>query len=172
MNNSNAMNIKLIVNDEESLYMPLSPDAEFAEPVKMYIRSKLAEEKYDEGICLTVISKNPIDEDRFRAAAKNWIRAEKTSFRIQEKNTIRMLIGTLIFGSVMLLLCLSLEKIIDVLQYSLMPIMGSLALSKSASIIIMDVPLIRAKRWILEGMEKKNVITFEYENDCISDDKN
>ena len=83
-----------------------------------------------------------------------------------------MLIGTLIFGSVMLLLCLSLEKIIDVLQYSLMPIMGSLALSKSASIIIMDMPLIRAKRWILEGMEKKNVITFEYENDCISDDKN
>ena len=114
---------------------------------------------------MTVISQKPIDEERFRAASAYWIRTEKTVFRVQEKNTVRMLFGTLVFGSIMLILCLSLGKNIDVLQYSLMPIMGSLALSKAASILVLDMPIIRAKRWILDGIEQKNFITFKYDSD-------
>ena len=65
----------------------------------------------------------------------------------------------------MLLLCLTLEKTIDVLQYSLMPIMGSLALSKATGILVIDIPVIHAQRWILNEMNKYNVIKFEYGSD-------
>ena len=165
MDSEKSKSITIVVDDEQTLYIPFSPEPEFAEPVKIYIRSKLADERYMKGIRMTVISQKPIDEERFRAASANWIRTEKTVFRVQEKNTVRMLFGTLVFGSIMLVLCLSLGKNIDVLQYSLMPIMGSLALSKAASILVLDMPIIRAKRWILNGIEQKNFISFEYDGD-------
>ena len=53
----------------------------------------------------------------------------------------------------------------DVLRYSLLPIIGSLALSKAAAILVIDMPAFRAQKWILKSMEKNNVISFECEND-------
>ncbi len=79
-----------------------------------------------------------------------------------------MLIGLLIFGSIMIIACLSLQKNIDVLQYSLMPIMGSLALSRAATILIIDMPALSTKRWILDSIEKNNVISFEYDHNSNS----
>lgn len=71
----------------------------------------------------------------------------------------------LIFGSIMLVLTLSLQKQIVELKYSLMPIMGTLALNNAVTIIIKDMPDISVKKWILNEMEKHNVITFEYGNE-------
>ena len=106
MDQTGPKSISLVVNNEESLYTPFSPEAEFTELVKAYIRSKLADEKYLQGISMTVFAQEPIDEERFRTASANWIRSEKTVFKTQERNTIRMLIGTLVFGSIMILMCL------------------------------------------------------------------
>ena len=103
--------------------------------------------------------------EKFREAAANWVSGEKAKFRAKEKNTYFTLIGLLIFGSIMLVLCLSLQKNIYELQYSLMPIMGSLALSKATGILVIDIPVIHAQKWILNEMNKYNVIKFEYGSD-------
>ena len=165
MSSKEEANIKLIVDDEQSLYLKFSPENEFDDSVKSYIRSKIADKNAKKSINLTVISKNPLDERRFRDAVSHWIRDEKVIFRITEKLMIRRLIGLLIFGSIMLLLCLSLERSINVLQYSLMPIMGSLALSRAASILVLDVPEFRAQKWLFSEIEKHNVISFEYDHE-------
>ena len=61
-------NIRLLVKDEQSLYSPFSPDAEFSEPVKSYIRAKTLGDDFKQQIKLTVISSAPLDEERFRTA--------------------------------------------------------------------------------------------------------
>lgn len=165
MANTASTNIKLIVSDEKDLYSKFSPEDEFNDSVKAYIKSKITDESSTMGISLTVVSPKPLDEEKFRAAAASWIRDEKAKFRAKEKNTFFMLIGLLIFGSIMLILCLSLQKNIFELQYSLMPIMGSLALSKATGILVIDMPVIQAQKWILNAMNKNNVIQFEYESD-------
>ena len=149
-------NIKLVVNDEQTLYNAFSPEDEFSEPVKSYIKSKIASADRCRSFNMTVLSREPIDEERFRSAVSNWT---------HEKKTIRTLIGMLIFGSIMLVLTLSLQKQIVELKYSLMPIMGTLALNNAVTIIIKDMPDISVKKWILNEMEKHNVITFEYGNE-------
>ena len=172
MDCSKIKDIKLVVNDEEDLYNHFSPEDEFDESVKSYIRSKITDTIKTKSISLTVISHDPIDEDRFHKAVADWINDEKAAFKINERSTLLTLLGSLVFGSIMLLLCLSLEKTIDVLQYSLMPIMGSLALGKAASILVEDLPIIKAQRWVIGEIEKSNVITFEYgqDNSSISSD--
>ena len=174
MDRSKIKDIKLVVNDEEDLYNHFSPEDEFEDSVKSYITSKIVDKNSIKGISLTVMSQNPMDEDRFRRAVANWISDEKASFRLNDRNTFLTLIGALIFGSIMLILCISLEKIIDVLQYSLMPIMGSLALGKATSILVEDLPLIKARSLVFSEMSKYNVITFEYgqHNSSVSSDEN
>ena len=76
-----------------------------------------------------------------------------------------MLIGLLAFGSIFLMVSLALQQRFEVLKYSLLPIMGSLALSKATGILLIDMPTIRAQRWMLNELEKKNMITFEYDSD-------
>ena len=118
-----------------------------------------------EGIGMTVVSRKPINEERCRSAASNWIRDEKASFRRKEKETLIELIGGLIFGSLLLILSIAIEKQVDVLKYSLMPIMGSLALGKAARILAVDVPTIRVQRWFFNEIEENSVITFECANE-------
>ena len=165
MDSTEQKNITLIVDDEESLYVPFSPEDEFSESVKSYIRSKLSDGRYREGIGMTVVSRESVNEERFRSAVSNWIRDEKASFRRKERETRIALIGGLIFGSLLLILSIAIEKQVDVLKYSLMPIMGSLALGKAASILAVDVPTIRVQRWFFNEIEEKSVITFEYANE-------
>ena len=157
--------IKLVVHDEQDLYNSFSPEDEFNESVKSYIKSKIIDKNSIRGITLTVVSQNPIDEERFRTAVSNWIKYEKAEFKHNEKNTLLTLLGALIFGSIMLIMCIYLEKMIDVIQYSLMPVMGSLALGKAAGILVMDLPVIKAQNFIFNEMSQYNVITFEYGQD-------
>lgn len=171
-NHKELKSISLVVDNEQDLYTPLSPDPEFNFAVKQYLKTKAADVDDSQNIKMTVLSKKPIDEEKFRSAVSNFIQDEKRVLKIEEKDTIRMLIGLLVFGSVFILLSLSLEKMIDVLKYSLMPIMGSLALSRAVHILIMELPTIHARKWIINGLEKNSVIIFKYDQETISNTMN
>jgi hypothetical protein len=81
MDNAEQKNIRLVVDDEPKLYTPLSPEDEFNEPVKAYIRSKIAGKDDCQSISLTVMSRDLLNEEKFRSAVSNWIRDEKAVFR-------------------------------------------------------------------------------------------
>ena len=54
MDQSEQMNIVLVVDDEESLYNRFNPEAELSEAVKAYIRSKFVGKTGRQNIGLTV----------------------------------------------------------------------------------------------------------------------
>ena len=141
MDHAEQQNIRMVVDDEQTLYSTFSPEDEFNESVKSYIRSKAANMDHTKSISLTVIAKEPMDEERFRAAVSSWIRDEKALFRKKQKENVRLLIGSLIFGTILILLSIFIEKQYDVAKYSLLPIMASLALGKAAGILVTDLPL-------------------------------
>lgn len=154
--------IQLIVDDEEALYSQFSPEDEFGESVKAYVRSKATDKTRHQGISMTVVSQKPIDENRFRSAVSNWIKDERAMFKRTEKETLITLFGSLAFGSLMIVLSVMLGQQYEVLQYSLIPIMGSLALGKAASILVMTLPITSANKTLLEEMEDTSTITFRY----------
>ena len=157
--------ITLVVRDEEDLYTAFSPEPEFCGELKTYIRSKVNEEKSKNGIQMTVVAEKPIDEERFRIASSNWNKDAKKAFKIQERQTLLMLIALLAVGSLLIIVSLALEKYNNVLKYSILPVIGSLALSRAAAILLIDLPTMRATKWILNEMDKKNVLSFEYQHD-------
>ena len=164
--------VRLVVGDESDLYNPFNPETEFSAHVKEYIQSKAAGVDPGQSINLHVISSEKLDEDKFRTAVSNWIEEEKALFKKKERETKRMLVGLLILGSVFIVLSIALQKQFEVLKYSLLPIMGSLALSKATGTLIIDMPTVRAQRMMISEMEKHNVITFEYvHEDNTSPDK-
>ncbi len=160
--NTEENTIKVLVANEEDLYNPFNPDSELSDALKTYIRAKAAELDNNRDIHLTVISHTPIDEDRFQSAVSNWIKSEKAVFKSEEKDTFRTLIGLIAFGSLFLTFSVAIVNKNYLLKYSLLPIIGSLALSRAARIMILELPIIRAKKWIIGQMEKNNAISFEY----------
>ena len=164
MHHVEQMNIILVVEDEKSLYTNFSPAAEFSHDVKDYIKSKIAGEEDNKSVQLTVVSQDPLDEEKFRSAVSNWISDEKKVLRQSEKNTMRLFFGLLVFGSIMILLSSFLVSRFTVLQNTLIPIMGSVSLTRAVRTLIIDVPKVRAQKWILKEMEKNNVVSFEYDN--------
>ena len=95
MKEKEIKDITVIVNDENSLYVPYSPESIFSEGIKSYIRSKTTEANSGNGIRLIVKSPSAMDEERFRTAVKNWIREEGALFTREEKITSRTLISML-----------------------------------------------------------------------------
>ena len=162
MDNAEQKNIRLVVDDEQKLYTPFSPEDEFNEPVKAYIRSKIAGKDDCQSISLTVMSRDPLNEGKFRSAVSNWIRDEKAMFQKTGKDLMRMLVGLLIVGSILIVLSLALEKQVEVLKYSLLPVMGSLSLSRAAGIMVLKLPTNTANKKRINEMEQNSVITFEY----------
>ena len=154
--------IQLVVDDEEALYAGFSPEDEFDESVKAYIKSKAVDKDRHQGISLVVSSQKPLDERRFRAAVADWIGDERSMFKRTEKETLVTLFGSLAFGSLMIILSVVLGQQYDVLQYSLIPIMGSLALGKAAGILVMTLPINSANKKVLEEMEDTSTVTFLY----------
>ena len=165
MDNSEQKNVRLVVDDEQKLYTPFSPDDEFSEPVKAYIRSKITGKDDHQSISLTVMSRDPINEGRFRSAVSNWIRAEKALFRKTGKELVRNMVGLLIVGSILIILSLTLEKQVEVLKYSLLPILASLSLSDAAAIMVFQLPANTKSLKLISEMEENSRITFEYGSD-------
>lgn len=164
MHHVEQTNIILVVEDEKSLYTNFSPAAEFSHDVKDYIKSKIAGEEDNKRIRLTVVSQEPLDEEKIRSAVSAWISDEKRVLRQSEKNTMRLFFGLLVFGSIMILLSSFLVSRFTVLQNTLIPIMGSVSLTRAVRTLIIDVPKVRAQKWIFKEMEKNNVVSFEYDN--------
>jgi len=167
MDREEQKTIKLVVESEQSLYSTFSPEDEFDASVKSYIRSKAAIGNHNKNISLTVISQKPLDEERFRAAMYNWARDEKALMDAEMKDTMRMLVGMLVFGSIMIILSVMMQKRFEEVQYSLMPIMGSLALGKVVEILIVNIPIYTARKKIINDMQKGTPqkgtpVTFEY----------
>lgn len=131
MHHVEQTNIILVVEDEKSLYTNFSPAAEFSHDVKDYIKSKIAGEEDNKRIRLTVVSQEPLDEEKIRSAVSAWIRDEKRVLRQSEKNTMRLFFGLLVFGSIMILLSSFLVSRFTVLQNTLIPIMGSVSLTRA-----------------------------------------
>ena len=155
MHHVEQTNIILVVEDEKSLYTNFSPEAEFDHDVKEYIKSKIAGEEDNKSVQLTVVSQDPLDEEKFRSAVSNWISDEKKVLRQSENNTTRLFFGLLVFGSIMILLSSVLVSRFTVLQNTLIPIMGSVSLTRAVRTLIIDVPKVRAQKWIFKEMEKK-----------------
>ena len=153
--------VKLIVNNEESLYIPFSEGDEFSFSVRDYIKAKYAGAEIGDLLRLTVVSAVPIDEDRFRSAVANWVYEEKLKFRQEEKITNRMLIGFLVIASLFIILSLRLEQSVDVLAYTIIPVLGSVALGRAAGICLTDLPINRARKQMLNDMEHNSPIIFE-----------
>ena len=156
-----SADIRLFVENEQDLYLSFSPKDEFNTGVKEYIRLKAACADYNSNIRLIVTCSAPIDEERFRSAVANWILEEKVIFRQESKVTHRMLIGMLVIASVFITLSLSLAQHFSVLSYTIIPVLGTVALSRAAVICLTDVPINKAKQRLLNEWEKNSVIVFE-----------
>ena len=138
-------NIRIVVEDEEALYTKLSPEDEFNDSIKSYIRAKITGRGFNRYTGLTVISRKPIDEDRFRSAVSNWVRDEEDVFKSDRYEKVCLLIGLLLFGSALVVFGIKLQDKYEVARYSLVPIMGSLSLSRATGILVIDLPLLSSK---------------------------
>lgn len=159
--NTNIRNINILVKDEEELYNSLSPDNEFNMNLKLYLRSKCTNMKLSDSISLTVLHSDPIDEGRFREAVTHWIEEEKAVFKQESSISNHLLVGMLVIASVFIILSLSLQKRFDVLSYTIIPVLGSVALGRAAGIFIVDMPINNAKKQLLSKLEQKNIIVFK-----------
>ena len=165
MNHTDQTNIRLVVEDEQTLYTSFSPEDEFDESVKTYIKAKIVGREDKKNIRLTVVSQKPINEEKFRFAVYNWTKEEAKKLRRDEKYTIFLMMGLLLFGSISLMVSIALENYYAVVKYSLLPIMGSLALTEAVRVLIINLPTISIERRMIKEIERHNVIKFEYASD-------
>ena len=162
MDDTKQATIKLVVKDEDDLYSPFSPDDELSDAVKQYIKTKAGGIEYNRIIDLTVISRDHLDEEKFRRAVKSWIRDEKAVNEVNQKNTLNLMFKLLLFGSIMIIASIYIVKKNTLLQYSLLPIIGSLSLSRAVHKMIIEYPIVLAERKIIESLEKNSTIIFDY----------
>lgn len=155
-------NINLLVKDEQDLYTPFSPEDEFNENVKQYIRSQAVGLDFHQQLQLTVISSSPLDEDKFRSAVANWIDQEKALFTLEEKNSTRLETAMFVVGALIIILVSLLKQYFEPLTYAIILIIGTAALGKGVTNWYEHVPGIKAKKWLINEFEKANMIVFEY----------
>ncbi|MBR2836149.1 MAG: hypothetical protein IKE43_10660 [Coriobacteriales bacterium] len=153
--------IKLVVNDEDRLYTPLSPEIEFDQGIKNYIKSKIEIAGYRNNIRLTVISHSAIDEDKFRSAVVKWAQDERSLYHQEAKTLTHMLIGMLILASLFIILGIILVQQSQTFSYTIIPVLGSIALGKAAGICVVDLPINKAKLKMLEKLDKNSPVVFE-----------
>ncbi len=147
MSEKEIKDIKIVVNDEDSLYVPYSPESEFNEGLKSYIRSKVAEESSGSGIRLIVMSPSPINEEKFKTAIRNWTRDQRAVFVREDKITSRTLISLLVFASFFIILSMYLSKYDNVFSYTIIPVLGSVALGRAAGMFITELPVSKGKKY-------------------------
>ena len=68
----------------------------------------------------------------------------------------------LVIASVFIILSLYLAKYLSVLSYTIVPVLGSVALGRAAGIFLSDLPINTAKQRLIDEWEKKSIIVFEY----------
>ena len=73
-----------------------------------------------------------------------------------------MLVGLLLFGSALVIFNIKLQDKYELARYSLVPIMGSLSMSRATGLLIIDLPILTSKIKVLNRIEEGSVVTFEY----------
>jgi hypothetical protein len=96
----------------------------------------------------------------------NWVRDEEDVFKSDRYEKDCLLIGLLLFGSALVVFGIKLQEKIEVARYSLVPIMGSLSLSRATGILVIDLPLLSSKIKLLKRVESGSMITFECHPDA------
>ncbi|MCR5034606.1 MAG: hypothetical protein K6B42_04195 [Clostridia bacterium] len=152
--------IRLVVEDEQSLYSPFSPDCEFNENVKQYIRSKASLGDYRQPMELIVISSSPLDEERIRSAIANWVKDEKTLFIRKEKQSTQLPSAMFIIGASIIILITLLRQFIEPLTYAVILIIGTAVLGRGVTNWYEHTLGIKAKRWLISELNKTNMIVF------------
>lgn len=155
-------NIRLLVNDEQSLYTPFSPDDELSEPVKSYIRSKVIGHDYRQEIKLTVISSSPLDEEKFKSAIANWIEDERAVFEQNEKQSTTLTSAIFIIGVSIIILLSLLKQHLEPLTAAIILIIGTGLTAKGVQRWYEQVTTFKAKKWLTAEKGKKSTIVFEY----------
>lgn len=161
MSEKGIRDIKIIVNDEKSLYVPYSPDSEFNEGIKSYIRLKTTEAKMDHSIRLIVMSPFAMNEEKFRTAIRNWVKDEKILFEREAKISRQMMIAMLVIASLFIVLSMYLSKYDNVFSYTIIPVLGSVALGRAAGMCVTEFPVNAAKKHFLNEVEKTSTVVFE-----------
>ena len=161
MSEKEIKDIRIIVENENSLYVPYSPESEFNEGIKSYIRSKVAEESSGSGIRLIVMSSSPINEEKFKTANRNWIRDQKAIFAREDKISTRTLLALLVFASLFIILSMYLSKYDNVFSYTIIPVLGSVALGRAAGMFITELPVSKGKKYYMDMVEKNSTVVFE-----------
>ena len=161
MSEKEIKDITIIVDNENSLYVPYSPESIFSEGLKSYIRSKTIEANSGNGIRLIVMAPFAMDEEKFRTAVKSWVREEKALFTREEKITTRILVSMLVVASLFIILSMYLAKYSNVFSSTIIPVLGSVALGRAAGICVMDVPVNRAKKHFLKEVEENSTVVFK-----------
>ncbi len=161
MSEKEVKDIKIVVNDEDSLYVPYSPESEFSDGIKSYIRSKVAEASSGSGIRLIVMSPSAINEEKFKTAITNWIRDQRAVFEREDKITTRTLVSLLVFASLFIILSMYLSKYDNVFSYTIIPVLGSVALGRAAGMFISEMPVSKGKKYYLDMVEKNSTVIFE-----------
>ena len=156
------MNLRLVVKNESSLYDPFSPGEDFSDALRKYIRTKIVGKDDHQTINMTVTSRTPLNEERFRSAVANWITDEKGAFRKMQKEMLRLLVVYLVLGSLLIILRVMLEPFSKDLQYTILPILASFSLGRAAAIMIVDLPRNSRYKKLINEMEQNCVITFVY----------
>ena len=161
MSEKEIKDIRLIVENENSLYVPYSPESEFNEGLKSYIRSKVAELSSGSGIRLIVMSPSAMDEEKFKTAIRSWTRDQKAVFAREDKITSRTLISLLVFASFFIILSIYLSKYDNVFSYTIIPVLGSVALGRAAGMFITELPVSKGKKHYMDMVEKNSTVVFE-----------
>lgn len=156
--------IRILAEDEQSLYTPLSPDDEFSEPVKTYIRSKLLGYNLKHQLKLTVISSSPLDEEKFKSATANWVKDEKAVFDRKERYSTILPTVMFIIGGLVVVLMSLLRKYFDPIEYAVIVIIGTAVMGRGVTNWYEHVPAIRTRKWLTNEIEKTSTIVFEYED--------
>lgn len=161
MSEKEIKDITIIVNDEDALYVPYSPESIFSDGIKSYIRSKAAEANSGNGVRLIVKSPFAMEEEKFRTAVRNWARDERALLNREEKISRHILIAMLIFASVFIILSMYLEKYSNVFSSTIIPVLGSVALGRAAGMCVMDMPVNSAKKRLIKEVEENSTVLFE-----------
>ena len=71
-----------------------------------------------------------------------------------------MLIGMLAVASALIFLSIFMQTRIEVLKYTIIPVLGSVALGRATGICITELPINRAKRQMIDQIEQNSTIEF------------
>ena len=161
MSNKGFKNVTLQVDNEQNLYNSLSPEPEFTIGVIAYVKSRIIGKDVLGDVRITVVSEKPIDEEKFRIAAGNWVQREREL--LQQENKRLSFIQALMLGlSVLFLLVhVMLESVLGDMPYDFFATIGTFCMGQTVAILVTEIPKNRIKKSFLRLIAGEYELVFE-----------